>query len=305
MDFKELKYFIAIAEEQNITKAAAKLYVSQSTLSLFLIKMENDLGVQLFRRVKNHLEITSKGELCLKTAKEILRIHEQLIEKLHEPDILTLKIGISSQLMIRVVSDTFMREKNEGIPLNIIITEGRTVNILDKLSNGEVDLAIVASDTLLKDSRFNVEMVNMEDFVFVYSDVGAPKSDQADYQNPPQIDPQVLNNKNLVLTPFDTCDYRIAKNIITDYQIEPKNIIQVNDTTSRLRMVANNADYIGIMPLIGVPRNLNLQIRRPIKPHYRYMMIAHPTDYEISPEERAFLNASIHNYIHSYPRIQL
>ena len=48
MNVKSLKYFITIAEEQNLTKAAKRLFVSQSTLSLFLRKLEEEAGLPLF-----------------------------------------------------------------------------------------------------------------------------------------------------------------------------------------------------------------------------------------------------------------
>ena len=53
MDFRELSYVLAIARHQNITRAAEALYISQPTLSKFLILLENDLGLKLFTRVGN------------------------------------------------------------------------------------------------------------------------------------------------------------------------------------------------------------------------------------------------------------
>ena len=54
MDFRELTYILAIAKHGNITKAAESLYVGQPTLSKFLISLEDELGLKLFRRVGNH-----------------------------------------------------------------------------------------------------------------------------------------------------------------------------------------------------------------------------------------------------------
>ena len=52
MDIKYLTYIIAIAEEKNMTKAAEKLFVSQSSLSYYLSKLEQDVGTPLFLRAK-------------------------------------------------------------------------------------------------------------------------------------------------------------------------------------------------------------------------------------------------------------
>ena len=70
MDLKQLKYITVIAEELNLTKASERLFVSQSTLSLFLNRLENSLGVRLFDRHKNRLVITPSGQLYVETAKK-------------------------------------------------------------------------------------------------------------------------------------------------------------------------------------------------------------------------------------------
>ena len=57
MDLKPLRYIVAIAEEQNLTKAAKRLFVSQSTLSLYLRKLEAELGLLLFQRSGNRLSL--------------------------------------------------------------------------------------------------------------------------------------------------------------------------------------------------------------------------------------------------------
>ena len=53
MDFREINYVLAIAKNQNMTKAAESLYVSQPTLSKFLTSLEAEFGLKLFRRVGN------------------------------------------------------------------------------------------------------------------------------------------------------------------------------------------------------------------------------------------------------------
>ena len=53
MDFRDLNYVLAIARHQNITRAAESLYISQPTLSKFLIALEHELGLKLFTRVGN------------------------------------------------------------------------------------------------------------------------------------------------------------------------------------------------------------------------------------------------------------
>ena len=76
MDLKQLTYIVTIAQEQNLSRAAEKLYVSQSTLSLYLKKLEQELGIPLFTRRNNRLSITPAGKLYMQTAQELLEMEE-------------------------------------------------------------------------------------------------------------------------------------------------------------------------------------------------------------------------------------
>lgn len=82
MNTKPLKYIVVIAEEQNLTKAAKRLFISQSTLSLYLRKLEADLGLSLFERSKNRLVITPAGRLYAETARTLLELETELYKEL-------------------------------------------------------------------------------------------------------------------------------------------------------------------------------------------------------------------------------
>ena len=72
MDLRTLHYFLTIAQELNITKAAEVLHMAQPPLSRQLQQLEEELGAQLFIRGKRKLELTEEGKLLKKRAKQIL-----------------------------------------------------------------------------------------------------------------------------------------------------------------------------------------------------------------------------------------
>lgn len=78
MDTRYLTYILTIAEEKNMTKAAKKLFVSQSSLSQYLTKLEQELGTPLFFRTKGELILTPAGELYTEAARNVIRIKKQL-----------------------------------------------------------------------------------------------------------------------------------------------------------------------------------------------------------------------------------
>lgn len=77
MDLKQLSYIIKIADESSITKAAERLFISQSGLNQQLLKLEAELGIQLFNRTKNSLHLTEAGSVYVDYARQILLLKQE------------------------------------------------------------------------------------------------------------------------------------------------------------------------------------------------------------------------------------
>ena len=77
MEFRTLKYFLTVAREENITRAAALLHLTQPTLSRQLMQLEEELGVKLFRRSQHHIVLTEAGMLLRRRAQEIVELAEK------------------------------------------------------------------------------------------------------------------------------------------------------------------------------------------------------------------------------------
>ena len=84
MDLKQLEYIVGIAKEKNITKAAKKLYITQSALNQTLLKLEKEIGEPLFERSKLNLYLTEIGKIYIEQAKKILEIKKETYEKIDE-----------------------------------------------------------------------------------------------------------------------------------------------------------------------------------------------------------------------------
>lgn len=100
MDFRELNYVLAIAKHQNITKAAESLYLTQPTLSKFLIQLEKELGQPLFRKLGHKYLLTYAGERYIQTAQEILHLKNDLDHEL--ADILKRDVGVLNVAFARM-----------------------------------------------------------------------------------------------------------------------------------------------------------------------------------------------------------
>ena len=160
MDVKQLTYIVTIAQEQNLSRAAQKLYVSQSTLSLYLKKLEEELGLLLFTRRNNRLSITPAGKLYMQTAQELLEMKDALYKTLQARRTeQTLNIGIASQLLLHIFAQVLIAFKPTAPNFTVNITEGRSVDLLAKLKAGEIDTAIVGRGTVLEDEQYQIQLL--------------------------------------------------------------------------------------------------------------------------------------------------
>lgn len=84
MDTRQIEYILKIAEENNITHAANKLFITQSALNQQLIKLEQELGTPLFHRSRTNWHLTEAGEIYIRNAKEIMRLKRETYQTIHD-----------------------------------------------------------------------------------------------------------------------------------------------------------------------------------------------------------------------------
>ena len=77
MELRVLRYFLAVAREENITRAATLLHITQPTLSCQLMQLEQELGVTLFHRSQYRVILTEDGMLLRRRAQEIIELADQ------------------------------------------------------------------------------------------------------------------------------------------------------------------------------------------------------------------------------------
>ena len=93
MDIRVLQYFLAVVREENITKAAQLLHITQPTLSRQLMGLEQELGVKLFSRNNHSITLTEEGMLFRRRAEEIVTLSEMTKQELKQEAMLTGEIS--------------------------------------------------------------------------------------------------------------------------------------------------------------------------------------------------------------------
>lgn len=146
MDIKQLQYFLAIAEEGQITKAAKKLHVAQPALSQQLRLLEDELGIQLLERGSRKIRLTEEGIALRNRARQLVELMDTTTQELRE-----INQGLKGTISIGTVPSVGTKFLPERIQLfhgqypeiNFQIWEGETFELLDMLNQGIVDIGIV------------------------------------------------------------------------------------------------------------------------------------------------------------------
>ena len=147
MDLRALRYFVTVAEELNITRAAEKLNMSQPPLSNQMKALEEELGTQLFIRGKRHLTLTDAGTVLYRRAQQLLELSEQTQEEVRSLEGLAGKLNIglvegrAPYLLARWISGFRM----EFPQVSFSLWNGSGDDVLDRLHHGLADLALIAA----------------------------------------------------------------------------------------------------------------------------------------------------------------
>ena len=145
MNFQNLEYFLAVARENNITKAAEQLGITQQALSNQISRMEDELGCRLFNR-KHGFQLTAAGKEMLKSSKRILDIYDQtqlVMNDISENKRGELRIGVThsrGQYILPVLLPDFARMYPN---VSLSLTEGST-RLLEKFENLRIQVLVAA-----------------------------------------------------------------------------------------------------------------------------------------------------------------
>lgn len=146
MEIRVLKYFLAVAREQNISAAAESLFLSQPTLSRQLKELEEELGKQLFIRGSRKITLTEEGLLLRKRAEEIVELMDKTEKELLGSDEQVsgeIYIGAGETDGLRLIAKAAKELQAEYPQINYRIISGDAVDIIERLDKGLIDFALL------------------------------------------------------------------------------------------------------------------------------------------------------------------
>ncbi len=146
MEIRELRYFLAVAKEQSISKAAEYLFIAQPSLSKQMQNLEKKVGARLFVRGSRKITLTETGLLLKKRAEEILDLYNKTTAELHAPatevsgDIF---IGGGESYAIDTVAKVAKTLQSKHPSIKFHFFSGDTEEIIAKLDKGLIDFGIL------------------------------------------------------------------------------------------------------------------------------------------------------------------
>lgn len=237
MELRVLKYFLTVAREEGINRAAEVLHITQPTLSRQLSQLEDEVGVKLFNRGSRKITLTNEGILLRRRAEEILSLVDRTERELIEQEELVegrIEIGCGELAAVEILPD-IIESFHEMYPL-----------VRFDLFTGNADLVKEQMEKGLTDIGILLEPINIERFDFIRLEkkerwvvIMRPDDELAQKE---AISAKDLENRNLILPRRLNVQNELS-NWFGDSFIEENVLFTSNFSTNAAIMVAKGLAY--------------------------------------------------------------
>lgn len=264
MERYQLVSVLEVAEQQNITKAAKKLFISQPSLSNQLIRLEEELGVKLFERQRRRVFATDAGKIFVERARRILRQMDELKEAMEDHAKLRrgrLRLGILPLILPLRIAELLHDFQARCPALELSVEENGSWELTREVDGRELDAALVISERNIPEDGLNRLLLFRSRIMAVMSR-GHPLSGEK------SIAPEMLEGQKLII--YNT-QFQLPKLILSlldqrdvNYRISV-NCSQLETCFALVEKgfgiafaLAENCDYYGnerlrCLPLEGIP----------------------------------------------------
>lgn len=232
MNYNYLLYFSVLAETEHYTQAAARLGISQPSLSSAIHNLENDLGgVKLFEKVGRNIRLTDQGRFYqhkVEIALKELHSASRILRDSKDDAPLVIRLGLISGTLEGAVANEIAKYAAENKRIRFQITESSAENLMVLLQKEKLDMAIV--DSTSRDPSFHFRILCKRDFY-----IALPK-------NHPLADRVSLNPEDIMDLPQVVFNYDVSNSFqewATGSYLDGNVICQVNTAQAALDMVAS------------------------------------------------------------------
>ena len=146
MELRHLRYFLAVGEALSFTKAAAQLRVAQPALSRQVQDLEEEIGVDLFKRSPRGVTITAEGRLFLNLARDLLKRADESVDQvrsLAQGHFGELHVGYAASPTVEILPPALMAFQKAFPRVNVLLHDGSRRELIDGLQSGALQFAVM------------------------------------------------------------------------------------------------------------------------------------------------------------------
>lgn len=238
MDLRVLNYFLAVAREENFTRAAQMLHVTQPTLSRQIAQLEEELGVELFTRSNHNIILTEDGMILKQRAQEMLALAEKTRQDLmHRDEELAGKITIGSGEFqsTNVLSQVIVAFTERHPLIQYEIYSGNAENIHDNIERGFLDMGLMAEPIDIRKYDFIPMPVKERWGAWIPTDSALSEKEW--------IQPEDLIGERLIVAAGDFVKSSIGK-WMGDYREQAKIIAEGNLLYNEMMLAKNRLGVV-------------------------------------------------------------
>lgn len=307
MDIRFCQYMAAIAEEMSLSKAAQKLFITQSALSQQLDKMENELGTKLFVYTNNKMVLTESGEIFLKGAKEIIQIKERAYEKIaNESKRYTeyISMAVNRQTGSLLVSEFLPIFKKRYPDVKININESDTFSAKQLLLNGSVDLVLMGEaesphslieETFLYNEELVMVIPRSHPLAGLYQPTGG--------RQVPAANLHLFQNDDFILSQPGSHFRMLVDGILKKNHIVPNVLCELNNFFAVRNMVHNGFGTAFLPVTIAKEYDDVVTVHLNPRAYYR-IVIAHHKAMTLSEPMEYLIDVMVKHCKKNYPSFQ-
>jgi DNA-binding transcriptional LysR family regulator len=244
MDLKQLEYMVQIAEEKNITKAAEKLFITQSALNQQLLKLEKDLGSPLFYRSRTNWHLTEVGEIYISSAKEILGLKKETYNRIS--DLINMKnthlsIGLTPERGISMFASVYpqFHKLHPNVivePMELSVRQQETM-----INRRELDIGFLTlSDDMQKTDNVYTSILKEDIIVALPSTHPLAEKGSIYGELLKAIDLRLLRDDNFVLISKGSTIREAINPIFQDAGFSPRLLFETRSCQTLINMVNKN-----------------------------------------------------------------
>lgn len=249
LNYHHLRYFWAIAHERSLTRAAARLHISASALSIQLRQLEDRLGHTLFERKNRSIELTEAGRVALEYADSIFRAGEELVSTLQGTSgagRAVLRVGAVATLS-RNFQLEWLRPLLARADVELVLRSGSLRELLPQLASHSIDVLLTNSPVPRdQGTPWRVAKVGEQEV----SLVGRPRRSRQKFRFPEDL------RKTPVSLPSSESSLREAFDTLMEQAgVRPIIAAEVDDM-AMLRLVAREGAGVALVPRVVVKDEL-------------------------------------------------